>query len=125
VRFELGEIARAVRGTLAASSSASIIVSGVSTDSREVAAGELFVPIVAERDGHDFIDAALDRGAAGFLTALGSAQVRHDRAVVVPDTSESCCRHNGLGREDVYERSPGRHLARARKRGRKRKVIQQ
>jgi UDP-N-acetylmuramoyl-tripeptide--D-alanyl-D-alanine ligase len=89
VKFELGDIARAVSGTLAATSSASIVVSGVSTDSREVTAGELFVPIVAERDGHDFIDSAIDRGAAGFLTAADHPQVRHDRAVVVPDTTRA------------------------------------
>jgi len=41
---------------------------GVSTDSRTVATGELFVPIVGERfDGHDFIEDALERKAGGFV----------------------------------------------------------
>jgi len=43
--------------------------SGVTIDSREVAAGELFVAIDAERDGHDFAPSAIDRGAAGCLVA--------------------------------------------------------
>jgi UDP-N-acetylmuramoyl-tripeptide--D-alanyl-D-alanine ligase len=34
-----------------------------------VAGGELFVPVVAERDGHDFVPAALSAGAAAYLTA--------------------------------------------------------
>jgi UDP-N-acetylmuramoyl-tripeptide--D-alanyl-D-alanine ligase len=88
VIFEFGEVARAVRGKLSASSP-TISVSGVSTDSRDVTTGELFVPIVAERDGHDFVEAALARGAAGFLAAVGSQHVGHERAVVVTDTTEA------------------------------------
>jgi len=42
--------------------------SGVSTDTRSVAAGELFVALRGERfDGHAFLGAARDRGAAGAL----------------------------------------------------------
>ena len=43
-------------------------MSGVAIDSRQVVGGELFVPIVAERDGHDFIPAAVERGAALVLS---------------------------------------------------------
>jgi UDP-N-acetylmuramoyl-tripeptide--D-alanyl-D-alanine ligase len=43
------------------------ILTGVSTDSRSVQSGELFVAIRAERDGHDFIGAAVERGAAGLV----------------------------------------------------------
>lgn len=45
-----------------------LTVSGVAIDSRQVVGGELFVPLVAERDGHDFIPAAVARGAALVLT---------------------------------------------------------
>jgi UDP-N-acetylmuramoyl-tripeptide--D-alanyl-D-alanine ligase len=89
MKFELGDIAYAVHGTLADASSAFVGITGVSTDSREVSVGELFVPIVAERDGHDFIDAALARGAAGFLTIAGGDHVNHVRAVVVTDTTRA------------------------------------
>jgi len=42
--------------------------SGVSTDSRSLAQGELFIAIRGEHfDGHDFLDAARDRGAAGAM----------------------------------------------------------
>jgi len=42
----------------------------VTTDSRAIAAGDLFVALAGERfDGHDFAAAALEQGAAGVLTA--------------------------------------------------------
>ncbi len=42
---------------------------GVSIDSRTLETGQLFVPIVAENNGHDYIGAAFEAGAAGYLTA--------------------------------------------------------
>ncbi|MBU0513557.1 MAG: UDP-N-acetylmuramoyl-tripeptide--D-alanyl-D-alanine ligase [Proteobacteria bacterium] len=46
--------------------------SGVSTDSRTVAPGELFVALVGPRfDGHDFIAPALTAGAAGAIVQAG------------------------------------------------------
>jgi UDP-N-acetylmuramoyl-tripeptide--D-alanyl-D-alanine ligase len=39
----------------------------VSIDSRHLAPGELFFAIVAARDGHDFVPAAIARGAAGVV----------------------------------------------------------
>ncbi len=44
-------------------------VDGASIDSRTVVPGQLFVPVVAARDGHDFVDAARRAGAAAYLTA--------------------------------------------------------
>jgi UDP-N-acetylmuramoyl-tripeptide--D-alanyl-D-alanine ligase len=58
-------------------------VSGASIDSRTIAPGELFVPIVDERDGHEFIDAALEAGAAAYLTTRSPTG---GTAVVVEDT---------------------------------------
>src|ERR1700747_215344 len=41
------------------------IAQGYSIDSRTVAAGELFFAVKGERlDGHDFVNSALERGAA-------------------------------------------------------------
>jgi len=52
--FSLAEIAVATRGRLVGDGS--LTVSGISTDSRSVAAGELFVPLKGERfDGHDYL----------------------------------------------------------------------
>lgn len=49
---------------------------GVSTDSRSIKLGELFIPIVGENfDGHRFIQKALKNGAAGFLSAKDTEDV--------------------------------------------------
>ena len=62
------DLIRAVHGELLQSGAAEF--GGVSTDSRRVKEGELFLPIVGETfDGHSFIDKALDAGAAGCLCA--------------------------------------------------------
>lgn len=58
-------------------------IDGVSFDSRTLLPGQLFVPLVAERNGHDFIEAALGRGAVAYLTA---EPPRDGSAIVVPDT---------------------------------------
>jgi len=41
---------------------------GLSIDTRSIQAGDLFVPLIDTRDGHDFINAAMTAGAAGTLT---------------------------------------------------------
>ena len=62
------ELCAAVGGTLLQESGA--VVTEVSTDSRSIPAGALFVPLAGERfDGHDYLDAALNSGASGCLTA--------------------------------------------------------
>jgi UDP-N-acetylmuramoyl-tripeptide--D-alanyl-D-alanine ligase len=62
------EILKAASGRLVRGDSGTIFT-GVSTDSRKTAPGDLFVPIRGERfDGHDFIGDAFKAGAKGSLT---------------------------------------------------------
>ena len=63
----------------------SAAVDGVTQDSRDVRPGMLFVPLVAERDGHDFIADAVAAGASAYLTARGPSGV-DAAAVEVADT---------------------------------------
>lgn len=59
----------AVHGTLLQGDESAEIC-GVNTDSRTVKAGEVFLPLAGERfDGHDYIEKALQSGAAGCLCA--------------------------------------------------------
>ncbi|MXW59084.1 MAG: UDP-N-acetylmuramoyl-tripeptide--D-alanyl-D-alanine ligase [Acidimicrobiia bacterium] len=81
MRLMASEVAQAAGGRLVGPD---VEVSGISIDSRTVATGELFVPVVAERDGHDFIDEALAAGAAAYLTAMPP---RGATAVEVGDTA--------------------------------------
>ncbi|CAB1370243.1 UDP-N-acetylmuramoyl-tripeptide--D-alanyl-D-alanine ligase [Denitratisoma oestradiolicum] len=68
-----------------------IVFSAVSTDSRSIGSGELFVALRGERfDGHDFVAEVLARGAAAALVDRVWAESRPDREalplVVVDDT---------------------------------------
>ena len=83
------ELCAAVGGTLLRESGA--VVTQVSTDSRSIPNRALFVPLVGERfDGHDYLDAALERGAAGCLTAKKPAALLKDKFYIqVSDTLEA------------------------------------
>ncbi len=65
MRFRAVDVARATGGRL---HGPDVEIDGVSFDSRSVVHGQLFVPIIADRDGHEFIPDALARGAAAYLT---------------------------------------------------------
>ena len=87
--FTIENIIEATRGTRIGSRKGA--VSGVSTDSRQVAVGELFVALHGERyDGHDYIAAAAAKGVAAFLVAAdrvaGTQPPQGAVYVVVPDT---------------------------------------
>ncbi|MDR2450217.1 MAG: UDP-N-acetylmuramoyl-tripeptide--D-alanyl-D-alanine ligase [Candidatus Accumulibacter sp.] len=87
--MNLTDAARAMSGTVDGDDAAFL---GVSTDSRNVAPGELFVALRGERfDGHDFAGAARERGAAAAVTDLaGAVKLRASKVdlplVVVADT---------------------------------------
>jgi UDP-N-acetylmuramoyl-tripeptide--D-alanyl-D-alanine ligase len=57
------EIARATGGT----ESGGFAASGVSIDTRSLEPGDLFVALAGVRDGHEFVEQALAKGAAGAL----------------------------------------------------------
>ena len=86
-QFTLTEILAATRGTLIQPGSAALF-SGVSTDTRTCQPGQLFIPLKGERrDGHDFIPAALERGAMGVLVANGPTAIPPEVSVIsVKDT---------------------------------------
>ncbi len=59
---------------------------GVSIDTRTLQRGDLFVALMAERDGHDFVKQALDKGAAAALVTHRPAAVDKDAPLlIVPD----------------------------------------
>ncbi|MCL4143813.1 UNVERIFIED_CONTAM: hypothetical protein GTU68_064131 [Idotea baltica] len=66
---------------------------GASIDTRTIAAGALFVPIVDVRDGHDFVPIALAAGCGAYLTMREPAG---GTAIVVADTSAAL---TALGKE--------------------------
>ena len=82
------ELERAVDGVWKNPTDGAAPISAVSTDSRSVEPGCLFIPLTGERfDGHRFIDAALDAGAAGVLCARLPEMLRPDKFyILVEDT---------------------------------------
>ena len=81
MRFSTFELTTQLGGELVGPD---VMVDGAAIDSRTLRPGQLYVPIVAERDGHDFIGAALKAGAAAYLTMRPPVG---GTAVVVPDTA--------------------------------------
>ncbi|MFN2606495.1 MAG: UDP-N-acetylmuramoyl-tripeptide--D-alanyl-D-alanine ligase [Acidimicrobiales bacterium] len=105
MRWRASEVAAAVGGTLVGPDTE---VRGVTVDSRRVAPGQLFVPVRAARDGHRFVAAALDAGAAAYLTAEPplAGDGRHP-AVVVADTVAALADLGRAARRRLPERVVG------------------
>jgi UDP-N-acetylmuramoyl-tripeptide--D-alanyl-D-alanine ligase len=78
------QVRRALR--IASVGGSALTFTGVTTDSRKVRKGDLYVALVGERfDGHDFVAAALAAGASGAVVSR-SAAVTDVPLYEVPDT---------------------------------------
>lgn len=76
------------------------MVDGATIDTRDLRPGQLFVAVVAHRDGHDFLPEATDAGASCCLTARG--EVPGDLADVrVRDTGLALLRLGGWARDQL------------------------
>jgi UDP-N-acetylmuramoyl-tripeptide--D-alanyl-D-alanine ligase len=60
-------------------------VTGISIDTRTVRKGELFVALKAARDGHDFVEQALEKGAAAALVSRIPEGVAPDAPLLLVD----------------------------------------
>ena len=82
VQMDLLGAARAMSGNVEGGNVAFL---GASTDSRSVAAGELFVALRGERfDGHEFVAAACERGAAAVVVDAAGAEALRGAAADLP-----------------------------------------
>jgi UDP-N-acetylmuramoyl-tripeptide--D-alanyl-D-alanine ligase len=86
VRIRASEAAAGIGGRLVGPD---IELTGVSFDSRSTRPGELFVPIVAARDGHEFIGDARQAGAVAHLTSRPEEFRGHGTAIEVADTAQA------------------------------------
>ncbi len=85
-KLTVGEVANAAHGKIIRGN-AEACISRVVTDSRTAEEGCLFVPLVAERDGHDFIPSAI-RGGASAVIVHRDTEVDGECAVIrVEDTT--------------------------------------
>jgi UDP-N-acetylmuramoyl-tripeptide--D-alanyl-D-alanine ligase len=101
MRFSLDQLAAATGGRR---HGPDVEVSAVGIDSRALPAGALFVPIVADRDGHEFVPAAIAAGAAAHLSAAGQgpgAVTPGWPAVAVADTTVALAAIGRLARRRI------------------------
>jgi UDP-N-acetylmuramoyl-tripeptide--D-alanyl-D-alanine ligase len=95
MRFSAAELTAHLGGELVGPD---VSIEGASIDSRTIRPGQLYAPIVAERDGHAFIPAALEAGAPAYLTAqepVGGTAIR------VRDTAAALLSLGALARARV------------------------
>lgn len=83
MKMQLSEIANAIGCDLSMNESA--IVSSVVFDSRKAVADSLFVPLVGERDGHDYVANAVANGAVAALWQKDHANRPENIPVLVVD----------------------------------------
>jgi UDP-N-acetylmuramoyl-tripeptide--D-alanyl-D-alanine ligase len=89
MKLTLAEAAIGAGAVLEASSAfpdaGTLVAQGYSIDSRTIAAGELFFAVRGERfDGHDFVAAAVERGAIGAVVSRARAATLPDAALSAP-----------------------------------------
>lgn len=79
---------------------------GVSFDSRGLRPGQLFVPIVADRDGHAFLRQAVGAGAGAYFTR-GPQTTGGATAIATMDTAQAFLRLAAWGRDRLPDRVVG------------------
>lgn len=88
--WSLFDIIEAVDGKLENPPEEELFITGVHHDSRMMEAGSLFVPIIAERNGHDFVASAFEAGAvASFWSEELRGAPKDIPLIVVEDTLEA------------------------------------
>lgn len=89
MKLTLGEAAVGTGAMMEASSSVphagTLVVDGYSIDSRTIVPGELFFAVRGERfDGHDFVAAAVERGAIAAVVSRARVATLPDAALALP-----------------------------------------
>ncbi|MYR07418.1 UDP-N-acetylmuramoyl-tripeptide--D-alanyl-D-alanine ligase [Gordonia sp. SID5947] len=104
MHFRASEVAAAVGGRLVGDD---VQIEGAGIDSRSMRPGQLFVPIVATRDGHEFARAAADGGASAYLTSEGTLPGITLPAITVTDTAAALADLGGAARDRLPDRVVG------------------
>ncbi len=85
-QMNVDEILKATEG-IPAGGNGSGLVTGISTDSRKIRPGDLFIPLTGEKfDGHDYIRGAFEQGAAAALTQREIPGLNGKPLILVKDT---------------------------------------
>ena len=99
-KFLLDDVLKATTGNLIAGASGKTFY-GISTDSRLVKKGNLFIALKGEKfDGHDFVNQALQQGAAGVVVSDSKvSQDLMDKSVAVIKVADTLIAFGDLAHE--------------------------
>ena len=100
MRIPLAEVAGVINASIVGKAESGLVAHGVSYDSRQVVPGNLFVAIIAQRDGHHFVLDAVQAGAAAVLVTrevLGCTVPQ----IIVADTAVSLTALGKWARQQV------------------------
>ncbi|MCX5750891.1 MAG: UDP-N-acetylmuramoyl-tripeptide--D-alanyl-D-alanine ligase [Candidatus Saganbacteria bacterium] len=86
--FTLEEILKATKGTPVHQCTSTPVFKGISTDTRTIRPGDLFIALVGEKfDGHGFVAEAIKKGAAGAIISkseiLNSKQIQNSKVQII------------------------------------------
>ncbi len=101
--WTLSELADAAGGNLTGeagrgSVDTSLEITGVSIDTRTLQPGQLFVAIRADRDGHDFVGAAVAAGAKAVMVQRGNPSTATANGVPVIEVADTALALSAIGR---------------------------
>lgn len=100
----LGQLVEAVHGRLLGSfADLTTPIDVIDSDSRDIHAGSLFLPLVGERfDGHTYLDSALEKGAAGTLTDRELDSYRADKFYLKVENTELALRDLAIWYKSLF-----------------------
>ena len=96
MRFTTTQVTQIVNGKLEGKD---VSLDGVTQDSRKATPNCLFIPLVAERDGHDYIENAIAAGATAYLT--NGPKYKDAVSIEVTDTASALLQLGGAARTSI------------------------
>lgn len=88
--LQLEEIVSAVGGTILGTTKEKIVIEAITTDTRKITEGNLFIPIKGEKfDGHDFIQQAFEKGAKCCFSQISMIPPEGKLLILVQDTRKA------------------------------------
>ena len=104
MKMQLAEVARALN-IEAKEEWEDISITSVCFDSRKIESGALFIPLVAENDGHKYVEAAINGGAVATLWQEDHSENIPDSIAVLP-VSDTLVALQQLGKHYLMKINP-------------------
>jgi UDP-N-acetylmuramoyl-tripeptide--D-alanyl-D-alanine ligase len=103
IAMSLAQIAQITGGKLLNCSDSAMLLENISTDTRSVAVGDLFLALIGERfDGHEFVEQAVTKGAVAALVSRPLSEMTTPQ-ILVTDTRIALGQIAGWVRDQLSE----------------------